>query len=243
MAATDAPAYRIRENWLTQAPHAGAWAVTLILFFLLFGIQIVFQTGLGGLDALMVASGEAVFQKHEYWRLWSALFAHADFGHIASNSLLFFPFTYYLFGYYGLWFFPLFGIFIGGVVNALVLLGMPAETGLLGISGVVYWMGAAWLTLYLLVDRRGTLRLRIAKVALITALLFTPEMYQPQVSYMSHFLGFLFGIGSGAGFFLLHRERFRKAEVLEEIREESDQADPSAGGQNPPPEGWMDDYF
>lgn len=214
--------YRIRENWLTRKPRAGAWTVTLVLFFLLFGAQALGEINFAGLRSLMVASGEAVFERHEYWRLWTALFAHADFGHIASNSMLFFPFAYYLYGYYGFRFFPLFGIFSGGIINFFVLMNMAPQTGLLGISGVVYWMGAAWLTLFLLIDRRGRLRVRISKVALLSALLFLPETYRPEVSYLSHFLGYLLGVLSGVGFFWLHRDRFRAAEVVEEIRDEED---------------------
>lgn len=214
--------YRIRENWLTRKPKASAWTVTLSLFFLLFSTQALFEINFSGLSSLMVASGEAVFERHEYWRLWTALFAHADFGHIASNSMLFFPFAYYLYGYFGFWFFPLIGIFSGGLINFFVLMNMAPQTGLLGISGVVYWMGAAWLTLFLLIDRRGRLRVRFAKVAVLTALLFIPEAYRPEVSYLSHFLGYIFGVFSGLGLFWLYRDRFRSAEVVEEQIEESD---------------------
>lgn len=211
----------IKENWLTRKPKESAWSVTLVLFFLLYALQALSEINFAGLHPLMVASGEAVFERHEYWRLWTALLVHADFGHIASNSMLFFPFAYYLYGYYGFHFFPLFGIFSGGVINFFVLMNMAPQTGLLGISGVVYWMGAAWLTLFLLIDRRGRLRVRIAKVAVLTALLFLPEAYRPEVSYLSHFLGYIFGVISAFGLFWLYRDRFYAAEVTEEISEDT----------------------
>ena len=61
-------------------------------------------------------------------------------------------------------------LLLGGLINAVVLQTMAPETFLIGISGVVYWMGAAWLTLFLLVDRRKIFKRRFA-YALFLALL------------------------------------------------------------------------
>lgn len=213
---------RIKEHWLTRQPTPQAWLATLVLFFLLYGVQALYEANIGGLQSLLMATQEQVFQQHQYWRLWTALFVHADFGHIASNSLLFFPLAYYLYGYYGFWLFPFLGIFLGGLINVFVLLGLPPQTNLLGISGVVYWMAAVWSALYLMLERRDSWRRRVAKVALITVVLLVPETYRPEVSYVSHFWGYVVGIIVGLIWFRVHRRHFRAAEVYEEIPAETE---------------------
>ncbi|AGH96664.1 rhomboid family intramembrane serine protease [Pseudobdellovibrio exovorus] len=211
------PERRIKEHWLTRKPTPQAWFAPLVLFFLLYGIQALFEANIGGLQNLLMANSEQVFQQRQYWRLWTALFVHADFGHIASNSLLFFPLAYYLYGYYGFWLFPFLGIALGGVLNVFVLQGLAPQTNLLGISGVVYWMAAVWSMLYLMIERRDSWRRRIAKVALVTVVLLVPETYRPEVSYISHFWGYVGGVIVGWIWFRIHRRQFQEAEVYEDI--------------------------
>ncbi|MBC7467566.1 MAG: rhomboid family intramembrane serine protease, partial [Bdellovibrio sp.] len=102
-------------------------------------------------------------------------------------------------------------------VNLIVLKTMPLTTSLLGISGVVYWMGAAWLTLYLLIDRRKKLRYRFAIALFLCLTLFIPDKYQPQISYLSHFLGFIAGIISAFIYYGLNHKRIQAAEKIEYI--------------------------
>jgi rhomboid protease GluP len=83
---------------------------------------------------------------------------------------------------------------------------------LIGVSGVVYWMGAAWITLALLVDRRGKLSTRLMKALGVAMLLFLPETYRPEVSYLTHLLGFLAGVASALIYYAIGRRRFRQAE-------------------------------
>jgi rhomboid protease GluP len=166
---------------------------------------------------LITAVPQKVFEGKEYWRLWSALFAHADVGHLLSNSLLFSGFAYFLFGYFGSFVFPFMAIFFGGVVNYLVLKTMPPAAELLGISGVVYWMGAVWLTLYFLIETRAAISRRLIKTLGIAAMLFIPETYHQNVSYLSHLLGFVFGTGFAIFYYWSRRKYFKKAEVVDLI--------------------------
>jgi rhomboid protease GluP len=167
----------------------------------------------------MAASGRDVFEKGEYWRLWTTLFAHADLGHLLSNAFLFVPLTYMLVSHYSFWYFPLAGLFFGGLTNWLVLQTLPSQAYLIGISGVVYWMGSSWLTLYLLIDRRDRLRRRIGASLFLTLMLFVPETLKPEVSHLSHFLGYVIGVASAFLYYRLNRRRFLAAEVREYIFE------------------------
>lgn len=211
---------RIKENWLTRKPNPAATDATMTMGLLLFTAGFVFLMNLFNAGQWMPASGEAVFVKHEYWRLWTALFAHADLEHLLSNAVLFFPFAYFLSSYFGVLFVPILGLFFGGLTNFLVLKDMLPQTSLIGISGVVYWLGSSWLTLYLLIDRRDSMRRRVAKVVIISSVLFAPQAYKPEVSYMSHALGYLLGVLSSALYYWFNRQRFLNAEVMEHIIEE-----------------------
>lgn len=208
---------RVKEDWLTQELHPLTEMVTVALGFLLFGWCGIYFAGFFSANAWMVASPSSVFTHHEYWRAWTTLFAHADFGHLLGNASLFLPFAYVLFGHFGFLFFPVLAIFMGGITNLIVLQTMPEQTSLVGISGVVYWMGAAYSVLYFLIETRKTWRWRFAAVLFLTVVLFIPETYRPEVSYMSHFVGYVLGALSGGLYYLFHRKKIKAAEQIEYI--------------------------
>lgn len=210
----------MKENFLTKKPATNAINSTLIMVFLLLLGSYLYLNGFFHADEWMAASGERVFHKKEYWRAWSTLFAHGDLGHIASNLVLFIPFAYFLSGYFGVFFFPFIGFFIGGLINLIVLKTMPQEVWLIGVSGVVYWMGAAWITLSYLIDRRETRGKDLVKVIGISIILFVPDSFKVEVSYLSHFLGYFFGVLTGIIYYVLRRKKFRAADVYREIIEE-----------------------
>lgn len=212
----------IKENWLTKNPLSDGLNPTLILMCLLLGTSFIYINNYFNAPEWMSATGDLVFNQHEWWRAWTTLFAHGDLTHILSNLFLFFPFSYYLIAYYGYIFFPVFGFFVGGLVNLMVLQTMPEHVGLIGVSGVVNWMGGAWLALSWLVDRRETKGRRVLKVVAVTIVLFVPDQFKPEVSYLSHFLGYFAGIFSGIGYYFLNRRKFLLAEVLEEIPDDDD---------------------
>lgn len=206
------PVVVIKSNWLTRKPDPNAFLLTYIL-----GLALV---AAGLFSDWISATPFQVFTQHEYWRAWTALFAHADMGHLISNSMILLPLCHFLTGYYGFWFFPFAGIFIGGITNLLVLSTMPQHVALLGISGVVNWMGSAWLTLYVIIDRRESMRRRLGVAVCLTMMLFVPETFRPEVSYLSHFVGFVLGIFSALGYYFIHRRTIEAAEVREVIVED-----------------------
>lgn len=219
--------YQMTENLLTRKPSANALNSTLFLVLLLLASSYAYLFGLFRADEWMGASGVLVFEKHQYWRAWSTLFAHGDFGHIISNLFLFMPFSYFLSGYFGYFFFPFIGFFVGGLVNLLVIKTMPDQVGLIGVSGVVYWMGAAWMTLSFLIDRRETTGKRMVKIIGISAILFIPDSFKAEVSYMSHFLGYVAGVITAGLYFMLFKKRIRGADHFEEILPEPEPDDQS----------------
>lgn len=206
----------VRENWLTRKPNAYAIYVTYFLALIL--------TAAGHYSDLLSATPHQVFELKQYWRAWSALFAHADMGHLLSNSMILLPLAHFLSGYYGFWFFPVVGLLMGGVINLLVLKTMAPATALLGISGVVNWMGAAWLTLFILIDRRWSPRRRLAIAVMLTMMLFVPDTFRPEVSYLSHLVGFVLGTMSALFYYLINRKKIEACEVREIVEDEVLQA-------------------
>lgn len=211
----------IRRTWLSRAPSTRSGILIGWLLLLLILSSVFYWTDLWGLESLMPASGQAVFEKKEYWRLWSALFAHGDVKHLLSNCLTFFVVGYFLIGYFSLWFFPVAGFFVGGVVNYLTLKTYPPAVNLIGVSGVVYWMAGAWLILYFLLDLRKTKMQRALRALGVAIGIFMPaSAFDPSISYMAHLLGFVFGIISGGIYYVFNRARFRKAVKVEYITED-----------------------
>lgn len=214
----------IKETWLTKKPSWDGWFSTMLLVSFLLLASMGFLMDTFHARDWMPASAELVFIKKEVWRLWTTLFAHGDLGHLMSNAFLLIPLSFLLSGYFGYFLFPLIGLLIGGIINFFVLLTLPENSYLIGISGVVYWMASAWLTLYLLIDRRHSWKFRFAVSVCLAVMLLAPETYKPEISYLSHFLGFVFGVFSGGIYFLMNRNKFRNAEVIEyHIEDDLDQ--------------------
>ncbi len=212
----------VRATWLTKRPSARAWYIAAwSAISLLLGSVLYWQNALHA-AAWMPASRETVFSQYEFWRLWTTLFAHADLGHLVSNSFLFFIFGYFLSGYFGFTVFPLSALIFGGFTNAIVLLSYEPTVRLIGVSGVVYWMGGVWLVLYLLLDQQRTYVQRILRSLGVALAVFMPSAaFDPQVSYRTHLVGFILGACFALMYYRAHRETL-KAAVVEEIVTETE---------------------
>lgn len=199
----------LRQNWYSRPLNSpSALLITFALYALMSALsRLHFEFNLS-------ASGLSVFKAHEWWRLWSSVWAHGDLAHFLANSPLFLLFTYLLVRFFGL---PLalFGFLMGGVINFFTLKTMPEAVNLVGMSGVVHWLGAMWVTLYLLIDRRHSLQVRFASSLFLTLMLFIPESYRPEVSYAAHAIGYVTGILSALGVYALYRQTFKARERWE----------------------------
>lgn len=204
----------LSANWLTRKPLNDGLLVTLFCTLVLLLSSYIYIFDIFDAHSLWAGEKISLFEKHQYWRAWTALFAHADLVHIGSNLVLFFPFCYYLASYYGLLFFPFFGFFMGGIANFFVLALMPSGVSLVGVSGVVHWMGGAWMALLFLIDKRDVGMRRLIKVLGVSIMLFIPDTYNPTVSYKSHGIGFALGVFSGVLYYYINEIRIRKADVF-----------------------------
>ena len=230
------PGYlRIKSTWLSRKPKREAIQLAVVLSLLVTFITQMYWFDLLGAKTWMSANAEQVFTNKEVWRAWTTLFAHADLQHLLSNVFLFFILGIYLISSFGMFMVPMNALFFGGVTNILVLKTMPVQTSLIGASGVVFWMGGVWLTLFFLIDRRRSVTHRALRSIGVAIMLFVPsEAFDPNVSYKAHLVGFLLGFLWAFPYYYLNKSKFRAAEVTEWIVDEVDEdpEDFSAGPQS-----------
>lgn len=218
----------LKETWFSRKAPPQAKLQTLLLITILFVGAMFYIGNYVNSQEWMAASYESVFVGGDYWRLWTTLIAHGDFGHILGNLFMFTPFCYFLVAHFSFWVFPLVAFVLGGVINAIVLHTMPEHVDLVGVSGVVYWMGAFWVTLSFFIERKDSAKRRFIKVVGVSLILFFPVSLRENVSYLSHFVGFVLGIVSGFIVYFINRRKYRAAERWESHVEWDEE----------PPSGW-----
>lgn len=217
---------RIRETWLSRRPSPIAGMVAALSVFLLVVGAIVYLQNFFNAQDWMPASREAVINQHQWWRLWTTLFAHADTGHLLSNLFLFFVMGYFLNGYFGIFVFPIAAFALGGLTNLLVLLTYSPEIKLIGASGVVYWLGGAWLGLYFLIDQKRTYFQRFLRAGGVALGIFWPATaFDPNISYGAHLIGFLIGFVFGLLYYANKKDLFKSAIVYEWVVDEDETED------------------
>jgi len=102
---------------------------------------------------------------------------------------------------------------------------MPRETTLIGASGVVFWMGGAWLALYVMIEVRRTLKQRLLRALGVGLLLFFPsEAFDPQVSYLTHAVGFAMGLVSGLLVYFINRKKISRIHSVRPCGRRTDQS-------------------
>ncbi|MCP4138607.1 MAG: rhomboid family intramembrane serine protease [bacterium] len=142
-------------------------------------------------------SGESIFQKHEYWRLFSALFTHGDGVHLLSNMPLFIIFGWFLRAYFGPLVFPGAAIFSGLISNLFTIAVYEPRVRLLGASGMDYGMVALWLVFYVRHDTDHRVPVRIFRAAGFALAMLVPTTVQSTTSYTAHAAGFAAGLVIG----------------------------------------------
>ena len=175
----------------------------------------IYWTDTLGLASQLAATPEMVFERREYWRLLTAIGAHANFEHLLSNAIVFGLLSYLLYGYFGAVVYPLLILSFGVVVMGISLATYPPLTILVGASGVTYLMAGFWLTLYLFVERRFSPGKRLLRSIGFSLIVLMPTVFEPTVSYRTHALGFGVGVLLGLVYFHYKKESLRRAERVE----------------------------
>jgi rhomboid protease GluP len=207
--------YRVRETLLSRKPRQGSFQVALLSVLTILGITVLAWVNEAAVLPILAATSEGILQERQYWRLVTAVAVHADITHFLSNALLLLPLSYLLFGYFGFWIFPVLSLGMAGLINYLSLLTYPAGVSLLGASGMVYWMAGFWLGMYLLVERRVGMGMRLLRAVCLALLVLVPSTFQENVSYRTHAIGFGLGAVSALAYFRRNRASIRTTEVLE----------------------------
>ena len=194
-------------------------------------LSVLILIGLHFLDhRFFMASGQLVFEKGEYWRAFLSSLIHADYKHLGTNSVYFFILAVLLHNYFGNLIFPLLSIAMGFVINLVTLYFYPPGTFLLGISGVVYFMGAFWLSMYVLIERGRPLPQRLIIATGMFLIFFAPHaVIEEDVSYLAHGVGFGLGLITGPLIYRLQRNEIRAEEVWRE--------------RSSPPPVWEEEVF
>ena len=184
---------KIIGTYLSRKPHPQSGWVAAYGLTALMAVYLVFHQDYLALARWLSATPAQVFAGHEYWRAFTTSLVHADLEHFLANSFFFAGLSYLLYGYFGLWVFPVLSFAAGGVINLLTLATHQPTVTLVGASGVVYFMAAFWLALYVGIERGLSIPRRLINSMALSLVLFAPETFQPRVSYRAHAIGYLVG--------------------------------------------------
>ncbi len=205
----------IKATHLSRKPAPKSFLVALGSVLLLFVASVIYWSDSFGAASLLPASGESVFFHGEYWRLVTSLLVHSDWAHFLSNAVVLGVLAFLIYGYYGPIAYPALTWVLGALVTGISLSTYPAESWLLGASGVVYLMAGFWLTLYLLVERRIPLKKRIARAVGFGLIVLVPTAVEPAISYRTHLIGFIVGVGAALAYFTKRKDALRAKERIE----------------------------
>jgi rhomboid protease GluP len=192
--------------------HASLFTGAFSLFLLIFFFAVRKED--------LMANGDLVFRKHEYWRAWTTAFVHADYKHLGTNAVYFSILATILNNYFGNLLYPIVSLLSAGIINMIVLAFYPSHTYLVGISGVVYFMAGMWFTLYLLIERTRRMKDRIVIALGLSLIFLAPEIFflKENVSYLAHGVGFVLGVPVAALYFYCFKKEIREEEVWKEKR-------------------------
>jgi rhomboid protease GluP len=206
---------RLNKTFLSRKPSPESTiiaAISLAMLLLFFGFN----------ERTFSANGYLVFEKHEYWRAFTTTLLHADLNHLAHNAFFFTGLAALLHNYFGLWVFPVLSLFVGGIINLICLYFYPPQVFLVGVSGVIYFMASFWLVLYLLIERRQTVKVRFLHAFAVSLIFLFPEAFQPETSYLAHGMGFVIGLPVGLLYYFWNRKQIRAKDEWIEIKKHKD---------------------
>jgi rhomboid protease GluP len=205
----------VKETHLSQKPSEESGFVAAMSLAVIVGASLIYWFDIAGLASKLPANGERVFRHNEYWRLFTTIFVHADLRHLLSNAVGVGALSYLLYGYFGSIVYPWISLGSGVVITLVALTTYPPHVYLLGASGVIYFMAAFWLTLYLFLERRYSTGKRFLRATGFALIVLVPTSFNPETSYRTHGLGFIVGVIFAIIYFIVYRDGFRSAEIIE----------------------------
>lgn len=217
---------KLIKTHLSKPLNDWSFPLTAFILLLFLGVSILYWRHPHE-TAMLTGARDAIFGHQEYWRLFSSIAIHSDLRHFLANSVFFTIFGFLLHSYFGAIVFPTLSLAMGGVANLVTLWFYPDHSVLVGASGVVYFMAGLWATMFFFIERRGRGLKRAGMVLCVITMLFFPTEFQPGVSYLAHFWGFLLGIPTGIVYFYYNRERLRAAEVWRPAEPDEDLQHPT----------------
>lgn len=207
---------KLSKTLLTQKPSIKS---VIIGFVGLLVLVVLFNSNS---SSSLSANGNLIFKEHQYWRLFTSFLVHADFSHLTNNAVVFTGLAVLLNHYFGWFVFPILSLLAGAIINYIALSFYPPQVYLVGISGVIYFMAAFWLVMYVGIERRLTVIRRLINSIGITLIFLFPDVFEQQTSYLAHALGFGLGIPAALMYFLFKRKDIRTHEVWVEKEEPID---------------------
>ena len=188
--------------WRRQIRSAPAVFILILVNVLVF----LFEIYVGNWDDPMVLHWIGalepliVLTQHEYWRLFTALFLHGGYLHLAFNL-----FALYVLGpplehsigtirFVGCYLIS--GLASSAGVVALTKIGLVQVGQVIGASGCIMGVVGAWAGFLLRHHHAPSAKQRLANIGLIIAIQIAFDISTPQVSMAAHMCGLV------AGFFL-----------------------------------------
>jgi rhomboid protease GluP len=171
-------------------------ALPALMLFIIFYLATVVYNRYPEGEYLWLSS-DALFNRHEYWRLITSLLTHADLAHLLSNALIFLIFGWMLKAYFGMISFPIASLVVGVITNLITIAVYEPGIKLLGASGMAYGMVSLWLVFYIRHDTDHAVPVRIFRAIGFALVMMFPTTFDPQVSYLAHAVGFITGMALG----------------------------------------------
>ena len=165
---------------------------------------------------LFGASFNQVINQGEFYRLFTATFAHGDLDHLLSNSLMLVFLSYFVYSFYG----PrIFGasFVMSAAINLATISYLGGDSTLVGASGMVYFLWGFWLALYVAIQKNLSVPSRLLRAGAIFLVLLIPTTYSPSTSYFAHYFGFTLGALGAGLYYMLSPKRAKKKLKRKEI--------------------------
>ena len=190
-------------TWRSQLRTAPAVFVLILLNVLAFLFEIFFGgwNDPGVLHRVGALEFYAVVEQGEYWRLFSALFLHAGFFHLAFNLFALYVLGPPLERSIGtgrfLACYLISGLGSGAGVVVLTELGLVQVGQVIGASGCIMGVVGAWAGFLLRHHHEPRAKQRLANIGLIVLIQIAFDVSTPQISMASHMCGLVAGFVLG----------------------------------------------